>query len=177
MVTPILLTTTTQIAIITFTHSGSQINDWTPQGTTTTERNLYPQFIAFIQESIKDLWAKGHPVELAGVFYHLGENDTAYGPYRRDAAKWLQSMVVQSRRDLALPSLRWFVSQQKPVEETGLNKLDITADLAAIAAGDSNFVHLRAFDLMAPEDKLVVRANGAVELGRLLADGYIKQAR
>ena len=43
------------IAIAKFTHSGSQMNDWTPQGTTAKDRNLYPQFIAFIQESIREL--------------------------------------------------------------------------------------------------------------------------
>ena len=36
------------IAIAKFTHSGSQMNDWTPQGTAAKDRNLYPQFIAFI---------------------------------------------------------------------------------------------------------------------------------
>ena len=70
------------IAIAKFTHSGSQMNDWTPQGTDAKDRNLYPQFIAFIQESIKELQAKGHPVELAGIFYHVGENDMSFGPYR-----------------------------------------------------------------------------------------------
>ncbi len=47
------------IAIAKFTHSGSQINDWTPEGTDAEDRNLYPQFIAFIQESLKELHAKG----------------------------------------------------------------------------------------------------------------------
>jgi hypothetical protein len=55
------------IAIAKFTHSGSQMNDWTPQGTNAKNRNLYPQFIAFIQESIQELQAKGHQVELAGT--------------------------------------------------------------------------------------------------------------
>ena len=51
------------------------MNDWTPAGTEAKDRNLYPQFIAFIRDSIKELQAKGHPVELAGIFYHVGEND------------------------------------------------------------------------------------------------------
>jgi len=61
------------IAMAKFTHSGSQMNDWTPQGTDAKDRNLYPQFIAFIQESIKELQAKGHQAELAGIFYHVGK--------------------------------------------------------------------------------------------------------
>ncbi len=162
------------IAIAKFTHSGSQINDWTPQGTDAKDRNLYPQFIAFIQESIKDLEAKGHPVTLAGIFYHLGENDMAFWPYRNNAAKWLQSSVNQSRQDLGLPSLKWYVSQQPPANEEGLNKIDITARLAAIAEADSAFVHLKAFDLPPQEEQLVIKAAGIVQLGKLLAECYLE---
>jgi hypothetical protein len=59
------------IAIAKFTYSGSQINDWTPQGTEAKERSLYPQFIAFILQSIQELQTRGHQVELAGMFYHV----------------------------------------------------------------------------------------------------------
>ena len=162
------------IAIAKFTHSGSQINDWTPQGTDAKDRNLYPQFIAFIQESIKELTAKGHQVELAGIFYHLGENDMAFGPYRNSAAKWLQSTVAQSRQDLGLPSWKWYVSQQPPTDEEGLNKLDVTARLAAIAAADTAFVHLKAFDLPPQEEQLVITSAGIVQLGKLLAECYLE---
>ena len=162
------------IAIAKFTHSGSQINDWTPQGTDAKDRNLYPQFIAFIHKLIMDLQAKGHEVELAGIFYHVGENDMAFGPYRKDAAKWLQLTVSQSRQDLGLPSLRWYVSQQPPTDEDGLNKIDVTADLAAIAAADLGFIHLKAFSLPPQTEKLVITAAGIVRLGELLAESYIE---
>ena len=124
------------IAIAKFTHSGSQINDWTPQGTDAKDRNLYPQFIAFIRESIRELKDKGHPVELAGIFYHLGENDMSFGPYRKDATKWLQSTVAESRRDLAIPALRWYVSHQPPTSTKGLDAIDVTMNLAALATAD-----------------------------------------
>ena len=162
------------IAIAKFTHSGSQINDWTPQGTDAKDRNLYPPFIAFIQESIKDLQARGHQVELAGIFYHVGENDMAFGPYRNNAAKWLQSTVAQSRQDLGLPSLRWHISQQPPTDEKGLNAIDVTANLAAIAAADPQFVHLKAFSLPPQTEKLVITAAGIVRLGELLAESYLE---
>jgi len=162
------------IAIAKFTHSGSQMNDWTPAGTSAKDRNLYPQFIRFIQESIKALEAKGHPVELAGIFYHVGENETAFGPYRNNAAKWLQSTVSKSREDLALPSLKWHVSQQPPVDEKGLNRLDVTANLAAIAAADPAFIHIKAFDLPPQEEKLVITTAGIVRLGELLAQSYLE---
>ena len=162
------------IAIAKFTHSGSQINDWTPQGTNAKDRNLYPQFIAFIQTSIKELEAKGHKVELAGIFYHIGENDMAFGAYRNDAAKWLQSTVAKSREDLALPALKWFVSQQPPTDEKGINRMDVIAKLAAIAAADPAFIHLKAFDLPPQAEKLVITTEGIVRLGQLLAQSYLE---
>ncbi|MCO5297250.1 MAG: sialate O-acetylesterase [Fimbriimonadaceae bacterium] len=161
------------IAIAKFTHSGSQMNDWTPQGTTTPDRNLYPKFIAFVRESIRELEAKGHPVELAGIFYHVGENDMSFGAYRRDAAKWLKATVEGSRRDLGLPSLKWFVSQQPPIDEKGLNAIDVTADLDALAAADPAFIHLKAFDLPPQPEQLVVTTPGIVQLGELLARSYL----
>jgi hypothetical protein len=161
------------IAIAKFTHSGSQMNDWTPQGTEAKDRNLYAPFIAFIKESIQELQAKGHQVELAGIFYHVGENDMSFGPYRREAGKWLQSTVAKSRQDLALPSLKWYVSQQPPTDEKGLNRIDVTAKLAAIAAADPAFIHLKAFSLSPQEEKLVITTAGIVQLGELLAQSYL----
>jgi hypothetical protein len=158
------------IAIAKFTHSGSQMYDWTPAGTNAKDRNLYPHFIAFIQESIKELQAKGNRVELAGIFYHVGENDMSFGPYRRDAARWLQSAVAQSRVDLGLPSLKWHVSQQPPTDET----MDVTANLAALAAADPHFIHVKAFDLPPQAEKLVVTTAGIVRLGELLAQSYLR---
>ncbi len=162
------------IAIAKFTHSGSQMNDWTPQGTDAKDRNLYPQFIAFIQESIRELEAKENPVELAAIVYHVGENDMSFGPYRSNAAKWLQSTVAKCRQDLALPTLKWVVSQQTPTDEVGLNRIDVTANLAAIAAADPAFIHVKAFNLPPQEEKLVITTAGIVELGELLAHSYLE---
>ena len=165
------------IAVAKFTHSGSQMNDWTPQGTEAKDRNLYPQFIAFIQTSIKQLQAKGHKVELAGIFYHVGENDMSFGSYRRDASKWLQSTVAKSRQDLGLPALKWYVSQQPPTDEEGLNTIDITANLASIAAADPAFIHVKAFNLPPQAEKLVITTAGIVQLGELLAQSYLEQTK
>ncbi len=163
------------IAIAKFTHSGSQLNDWTPQGTVTKDRNLYSQFISFIQESIQELRLKGHEVELAGIFYHVGENDMAFGPYRKNVSKWLQSTVAQSRLDLALPALKWVVCQQTLTDEKGLNSIDITANLSSIAAADPAFIHLKAFGLAPQKEKLVMNTTGIVELGDFLALSYHQQ--
>jgi len=159
------------IAIAKFTHSGSQMNDWTPQGTSARDCHLYPAFIAFIRDSIRELEAKGHPVELAGIVYHVGENDLTFGPYRKDAAMWLQATVAQSRLDLALPSLKWHVSQQTPPEH---KTLDITANLAAIAAADPAFIHIKAFDLPPQQEKLVITTAGIIKLGELMAQSIMQ---
>ena len=160
------------IAIAKFTHSGTQMNDWTPEGTTARDMHVYPAFIAFVRSAMKELKDKGHTVELTGIFYHAGENDMAFGGYRRQTAKWLQSTVAQSRVDLAMPSLKWFVSQQLPPDEKGLNQLDITADLAAIASADKAFIHIRAFDLPPQREKLVFNTAGVLKLGEVLAQSY-----
>ncbi len=163
------------IAIAKFTHSGSQMNDWTPEGTSAKDGNLYAPFIAFIKESLRDLEAKGHAVELAGIFYHVGENDMAFGPYRRSAPQWLKSTIAQSRQDLALPNLKWYVSQQSPPVEEGLDRIDITADLAQLAVADAAIVPVKVFELEPLQEKLVLGTEGVVRLGEALARSYLGQ--
>jgi hypothetical protein len=162
------------IAIAKFTHSGSQMNDWTPEGTAAKDMHLYDAFIAFIRNAVQELEDKGHPVEVAGIFYHVGENDMAFYPYRKDAAKWLHSTIGRSRRDLALPSLKWHISQQPPPDQERLNTIDITANLAALAAADPAILHLKAFDLPPQREKLVFDTAGIVGLGERLARSHLE---
>jgi len=164
---------TGHIAIAKFTHSGTQMNDWTPEGTAARDMHIYDAFIAFIREAIRELEEKGHAVEIAGIFYHVGENDMAHYPYRKEAARWLQSTVIGSRLDLGLPSLKWYVSQQPPSDHERLSTLDITADLATLAAADPALLHLKAFDLPPQREKLVLDSAGIVKLGELLARSYL----
>ncbi len=163
------------IAIAKFTHSGSQIVDWTPEGSVAKSRNLYPNFIAFIKESIQELEDKGQQVELAGIFYHLGENDMSFGPHRKNAAKWLQSIVEQSRKDLSQSTLKWYVSQQPPTDDERVNSIDVVAALEAVATADSNLVHIKAFNLPKQEKKLVIDTAAIVQLGELIASSYLDQ--
>ncbi len=165
---------TDNIAIAKFTHSGSQINDWTPEGTEAKTRNLYPAFIAFIRDSIKELQAKGHGVELAGIFYHVGENDMSMPPYRRDAAKWLQSTIRKSREDLELPQLNWYVTQQPPTDHESVNSINVTGDLEKLAAADSHFIHIKAFELPPQPEQLVLNTAGILRLGELMAERFLK---
>jgi hypothetical protein len=114
-------------------------------------------------------------VELAGVFYHLGENDMAFGPYRSSSIERLASLIAQSRVDLGMPELKWFVSQQAPANDESVNGIDVTAQLAALVAADPHSRHIKAFELGDALDKLVIRTPGVVALGELLADSYSKR--
>ena len=163
------------IAIAKFTHSGSQMNDWTPEGSMAKSRNLYPRFITFIREAIGELEAKGHKVELAGIFYHVGENDMSMPSYRRSAAKWFQSTVAASRRDLRTPDLQWYVSQQPPTDHERVNKFDVVADMTQLAAADKNLIHFKAFDLPPQEKRLVLDTAGIIWLGEALAKRFIRE--
>jgi len=162
------------VAIAKYTHSGSQIIDWTPEGSEASSRMIYPRFIDFVKQSVADLEAKGHDVELAGIVYHVGENDMSFGPYRGRAAGRVAALVAQSRVDLDRPALKWFVSQQPPTDHEDVNKIDVVADFEALAAKDEHMVHVEAFDLPGREQKLVLTTDGVVALGDLLAERVLE---
>ncbi|MDE2715197.1 MAG: hypothetical protein OSB74_12615, partial [Verrucomicrobiota bacterium] len=161
------------IAIAKFTHSGSQIIDWTPEGSMAKSRHIYPKFIDFIKESAQELEAKGHEVELTGIFYHLGENDMSFHPYRKQAAERLKAIIAQSRKDLERPALKWYVSQQPPTDDKSVNNIDVVANIAMAAAADPTLIHLKAFNLPSQEKKLVISTAGIVELGEFIAKSYL----
>lgn len=157
------------IAIAKFTHSGSQIIDWTPAGSVARSRNLYPDFIDFVKESVSELEARGQQVELAGILYHVGENDMSWGPFRQGAADRVMELISQSRQDLNAPDLVWYVSQQPPTDDKDVNSIDVTSDLADRFKDDPNIRYIQAFDLPPQEKKLVLDTTGIVELGKILA--------
>jgi len=156
-------------ALAKFTHSGSQIIDWTPEGSVAKDRNLYPSFLAFVRESIAGLEERGQRVKLAGIVYHAGENDMSFGPFRRQAALNLGSLVDRSRIDLGRPELRWFISQQPPTEHESVEEIDVTAAIAERFGDDPHTIHLKLFELPPQGKQLVIDTPGIVELGRQLA--------
>lgn len=162
------------IAIAKFTHSGSQIIDWTLEGSEAKSRNLFPAFISFIRESIQELEAKGHQVELAGIFYHLGENDMSWGPFRKGAPERLMSLVAQSRKSLSMPKLKWYVSQQPPTDAKQVNNIDVTAELEKAIASDKHLIHIKVFDLPNQGKQLVIDTRGIVWLGETIARKYLE---
>lgn len=157
-------------AIAKFTHSGSQMNDWTPAGSVAKSRNLYPRFIRFVKESMLELRNKGHEVELAGILYHVGENDMSMPPYRRDAADWLGKLILQSRIDLDAAALPWHVSQQPPTKNERVDNIDVRSAIGAMCDSDNN-THLNYVDDLPPQQKqLVLDTNGIIALGERIAD-------
>lgn len=165
----------TNIAIAKFTHSGSQIIDWTPEGSEAKSRNLYANFIEFVQETIRDLESRGHEVELVGIFYHLGENDMSWGPFREGAIERLVSLVTQSREDLGMSDLKWYVSQQLPTDDPSVNRIDVVQDMEQAAAADGNLIHIKAFELPKQDKPLVIDTPGIVWLGETLARAYLER--
>lgn len=161
------------IAIAKFTHSGSQIIDWTPEGSEAKSRDIYPQFIDFIRESIRELSSRGNHVELAGIFYHLGENDMSFVPYRKAAAERLRSLVEASRKDLERPHLKWYVSQQPPTDHKSVNSIHVVADVENLATADGDLVHIKAFDLPKQKQQLVLDTAGVVALGEKMAEAFL----
>ena len=160
-------------AVAKFTHSGSQIVDWTPEGSMAKSRHIYPKFVGFIKEAIMELEARGNKVELAGIFYHLGENDMSFYPYRRQAAERLKTIIAKTREDLGRPDLKWYVSQQSPTDDKRVNNVDVVADVSAVTAADTNMVHIKAFELPPQEKKLVITTKGIVKLGEVIAKAYL----
>jgi hypothetical protein len=163
------------IAIAKFTHSGSQIIDWTPEGSEAKSRNLYPTFLQFVKDSVQQLKDRGHDVELAGIFYHVGENDMSWGPFREGAAKRVMSLITALRRDLGQPNLKWYVSQQPPTNDESVKKIDSMAMISKATASDPNIIHIRLTDLPPQREQLVIDAESTVWLGERLAKEYLQK--
>ena len=163
------------IAIAKFTHSGSQIIDWTPEGSDAKSRNLYPTFLQFVKDSVQQLKDRGHDVELAGIFYHVGENDMSWGPFREGAAKRVMSLITALRHDLRQPNLKWYVSQQPPTNDESVKQIESMAMINKATASDPNIVHIRLTDLPPQREQLVIEGEGIVWLGERLAKEYLSK--
>lgn len=164
-------------ALAKFTHSGAQLVDFTEKGSDARTRNLYPTWLSFVRASIAALEQKGNKVRLAGVVYHLAENDMAWRPFRQRAIGRLREWIDATRRDLAMPQLAWFVSQQTPPNDGDLAKVDVVAELRALAASDGHVVYVDATQPPPQAAKLVFDAAGIVWLGEQLAAAVHKQKK
>lgn len=158
------------IAIAKFTHSGSQIIDWTPEGSVAKARNLHPDFVAFVKASMAAVREAGARPRLAGIVYHVGENDMSWHPFRQGAPERVAAMIAGLRKDLDTPDLPVFVSQQPPTDHESVNKVDVVAGMAAMAAADPNTHHRLMTGFPPQERQLVLDTEAVVWLGRAMAD-------
>lgn len=114
-------------------------------------------------------------MELAGILYHVGENDMSWGPYRKASPERVVTLVQQTRVDLERPQLKWFVSQQPPTDDERGNKIDVTAAMQEVLSEDPHVVHLQLSDLPPQEKLLVIDTSGIVWLGECLAESFLNQ--
>ena len=162
------------IAIAKFTHSGSQIIDWTPEGSEAKSRNLYPAFLQFIRESEQQLKDRGHEVELAGIFYHVGEKRHVMGAVSRRSSQACDVTHRSSASAIAdSRTLSGMSGQQPPTNDESVNRIDSMAMISKAAAGDPNIIHIRLTDLPPQREQLVIEAEGTVWLGERLAKEFL----
>jgi len=159
------------IAIVKFTHSGAQSPDWFPQGSPESRRNLYPKLMAFIREAQDNLKRRGYECTLEGIFWHTGENDTYFGPYSRNYAKWMKQLIEQSRIDLKQPNLQWFISEQHK-DAIWKNMDAVNAALETMAQFDHHVMIIKTSHL--PHARLHFGTRGTLMLGEEMADAYLK---
>jgi hypothetical protein len=162
------------IAVVKFTHSGAQGPDWSPDGSPEAHRNLYPKFSTFVREALDDLVRRGHECSLEGVFWHTGENDTYFTPYRQNYVVWMQRCIFQVRQDFKSPNLPWFISEQHPAA-IWKNSDDINESLRAMAQSEKGVIMVTTSQL--PHERRHFGTKGTLLLGEEFAEAYWKQLR
>lgn len=161
------------VAIVKFTHSGAQGPDWLPEGSPEAHRNLYAKLLSCIRAAQDNLQQQGFDCSLAGVFWHTGENDTYFGPYAQNNAKWLKRLIDQTRADLKQPELTWYISEQ-PAKAPWRNMDKVNAALHELASSDPRVTIVKTSDL--PHGKLHFGTQGTLRLGDAFAEAYLKSA-
>jgi hypothetical protein len=160
------------IAILKFTHSGAQGPDWSPKGNEPVLRQLYQKLIAFIRDSQQDLEDRGYATSVEGVFWHTGENDTYFGPYSQNNAKWNQEWIEQLRSDLGQGSVRLYISDQHKNSPWG-NIDKVNRDLREMAS------RVPQVSILSTDGLAHARRHfgtlGTVQLGMAMAEAYLKQ--
>jgi len=163
------------LAIYKHTHSGAQSIDWIPEGTDIPHRDLYKKLIAGIKKACANLKAAGYDCELAGVFWHCGENDRALHQQSKMYAGNLKKLIEGSRKDLSAPKLKWYITEQRAISEPWSGKqkfLDVTKDLQDMAASDANITFIKTAHL--PQRAVLFGTEGILALGAEMAKALAK---
>lgn len=141
------------------THLGGDWNPDRPEGF-----KMYPLALGLVRSSLAQLDRQKIAYRIEGFMWHQGENDM-----------FNQEYMANYGENLAMPALKWYVSQQPPTDHERVNSIDVTTELEEIAAAERNLIHIKAFDLPKQEKKLVIDTAGIVRLGELIAENYLKQ--
>ena len=160
------------VAILKFTHSGAQGPDWFPKGSPEAHRDLYSKLVAFIFEAQQDLNQRGFECSLEGIFWHTGENDTYFGPYAQNNAKWIKQLIDQLRLDLKRPELPLFISEQHKNSPWG-NIDSVNLTLHEAARTDPGVTIIKTSHL--PHDRHHFGTKGTLLLGDEMANAYLKK--
>jgi hypothetical protein len=158
------------LAIYKFTHSGAQSIDWLPEGTDIPHRDLYQLFIKGIKKAQADLNAAGYECELAGVFWHCGENDRALHQQAKMYAANLKKLIEGTRKDLSTKNLKWYITEQPVIPPEWAGKrtfLPVTEDLEALAQADANISFIKTAHL--PHRVVLFGTEGILTLGEEMA--------
>ncbi len=159
------------VAIVKFTHSGAQGPDWFPNGSAEPHRNLYPKLISFVRSAQEDLQQRGFECSLEGIFWHTGENDTYFGPYSQNSAKWMKQLIDQFRADVKQPDVPWFISEQHK-NAPWRNIEPVNAALNEMARNDPRVTIIKTSAL--PHARLHFGTKGTLLLGEEMAQAYFK---
>lgn len=160
------------VAIVKWTHSGAQGPDWFPNGSPESHRNLYPKLFEFVRAAQDDLIHRGFDCHIEGIFWHTGENDTYFGPYAQNNAKWMKQLIDQLRVDLKQPELRWFITEQH--KDAPWRNIDsVNAAMHELARGDAQVTIIKTSHL--PHAKHHFGTKGSLLLGETMADAHLKK--
>jgi hypothetical protein len=157
--------------VLKFTHSGAQGPDWLPEGSAEERRNLYPKFAGFLRDAMADLRGRGYDASLAGVFWHVGENDTFFDPYLRKQAEWMRRLIARVRLDLGEPGLPWFISEQHP-RSPWKNIEAVNRAIEEVASAESGVYRVPTAQL--PHERLHFGTRGTLMLGEAMAEAYLQ---
>ena len=153
-----------RIVLIKFSEGGTSLhNDWMPD----KEKSLYPQFLAFVRQSMKSLTDAGDSPQLAGMIWHQGESDASLpeGEYQ----KLLIQFIARVRSDLESPQLPFIIGE---VYDNG-HRDRVRAGQRATAAAVAGVRFVTVDGLKTSDNGTHFDTPSQIELGRRLAAALI----
>jgi len=160
------------IAIIKATDGCAVMMDWDKD--LDGYRGMYSKTLAFVTESLDELKKKGYDnYKIEGIFWHQGEHDTYYHPYRKNYRQALSRLIRQLRQNLNVPDLKWFICEQSIKSPWGKDNIEfMNAELQAVADGDPHIWLIPTSEL--PHTRRIhFGAEGTLKLGERMAEQYL----